>query len=66
MVSFYDGGRLFGHQSNVMPGALISLAPEIEYMATDKFALSLGVNVDWRERITPVAASRFFSMVYSF
>lgn len=66
MVSFYDGGRLFGHQSNVMPGALISLAPEIEYMATDKFALSLGLNVALAGKNNSGSLTPLFSMVYSF
>jgi hypothetical protein len=66
MVSFYDGGRLFGHQSNVMPGALISLAPEIEYMATDKFALSLGVQFDVAGKNTAGNITPLLSMVYIF
>jgi hypothetical protein len=65
-VSYYDGGRLFGHQSNVMPQALISVAPEIEYMATDKFALSLGVNCDLAGKNNTANITPLFSMVYAF
>jgi hypothetical protein len=65
-VSYCDGGRLFGHQSNVMPGALISLVPEIEYMATDKFALALGVQCDVAGKNTASAITPLFSMVYTF
>jgi hypothetical protein len=46
LTSFWDGGRLFGHKANVPPGALLSVLPGIEYMATDKLAFALGVNVD--------------------
>lgn len=66
MVSYYDGGRLFGHQSNVMPGALISLAPEIEYIATDKFSLSLGVQCDLAGKNNAGNITPLFSMVYAF
>jgi hypothetical protein len=45
-TSFWDGGRLFGHRANTSPGALLSVLPGIEYMATDKLSFALGVNFD--------------------
>ena len=47
VTSFWDGGRLIGIKANVPPQALMSVLPGIEYMATDKFSLALGVNVDF-------------------
>jgi hypothetical protein len=43
MVSSWDGGRLFGHRANEVPQASLGLIPGIEYMATDRFAMALGV-----------------------
>jgi hypothetical protein len=47
VVSIWDGGRLLGHKSNVLPGALLSVIPGIEYMATEKLAFALGCQVDF-------------------
>ena len=66
MVSFYDGGRLIGHQSNVMPAALISLAPEIEYIATDKLSFSVGVSCDLAGKNNAGNITPLFSAVYAF
>jgi hypothetical protein len=66
MTSFWDGGRLIGHQSNVTPAALLALAPEIQYMATDKFSLSLGVNCDLAGKNTAANITPLLSMVYAF
>lgn len=66
LTSFWDTGRLFGQSPNAPPAALISLAPEIEYMATDKLSFSLGVNVDLAGRNTAAAVTPLFSMVYAF
>jgi hypothetical protein len=65
-VSSFDGGRLFGHPANVSSADLISIAPEIEYMATEKFALSLGVQFDVAGKNTTGAITPLFSMVYAF
>ena len=46
LTSTWDGGRLIGHQANLAPTALLSVLPGIEYMATDKFSLALGVKID--------------------
>jgi len=66
LTSFWDGGRLFGHQSNLAPAALLSVMPGIEYMATEKFSLALGVNVDLAGKNTNAAVTPLLSMVYAF
>jgi len=66
LTSFWDGGRLFGHQANVAPAALFSIMPGIEYMATEKFSLALGVNVDLLGKNTNAVVTPLLSMVYAF
>ena len=65
-TSFWDGGRLFGLKANTPPGALVSILPGIEYMATDKFSLALGVNVDLAGKNTDANVTPVLSMVYAF
>jgi hypothetical protein len=66
LTSFWDGGRLFGHTANLPPGALISVMPGIEYMATDKFSLALGLNLDLAGKNSDTALTPLLSMVYAF
>jgi len=66
LTSFWDAGRLFGHQANTPPGALLSILPGIEYMATEKFSLALGVNIDLAGKNTEAAVTPLLSMVYAF
>jgi hypothetical protein len=66
LTSFWDAGRLFGHKSNLPPGALVSVMPGIEYMATEKFSLALGVNFDLFGKNTGAAITPLLSMVYAF
>jgi hypothetical protein len=66
LTGFWDGGRLIGHQANVPPGALLSILPGIEYMATDRFSLALGVNIDLVGKNTDAAVTPILSMVYAF
>lgn len=66
LTSFWDAGRLFGHRANTPPGALLSILPGIEYMATEKFSLALGVNVDLAGKNTDAAVTPILSMVYAF
>jgi len=66
LTSFWDGGRLFGLKANTPPGALVSILPGIEYMATDKFSLALGVNVDLAGKNTDANVTPVLSMVYAF
>lgn len=66
LTSSWDGGRLFGHKANVAPAALLSVLPGIEYMATEKFSLALGVNIDLVGKNTAVNLTPLLSMVYAF
>jgi hypothetical protein len=66
VTSFWDGGRLFGHKANLAPGALVSVMPGIEYLATDKFSLALGVNFDLAGKNTSANITPLLSMVYAF
>ena len=66
LTSTWDGGRLFGHKANLPPGALLSLLPGIEYMATEKFSLALGVNIDLAGKNTDANITPLLSMVYAF
>jgi hypothetical protein len=66
LTSSYDGGRLFGHKANLAPAALVSVLPGIEYMATDKFSLALGLNIDLAGKNTDAALTPLLSMVYAF
>lgn len=66
LTSSWEGGRLFGHKANVAPASLLSVMPGIEYMATEKFSLALGVNVDLVGKNTSVNLTPLLSMVYAF
>lgn len=66
LTSFWDGGRLFGHRANVKPQALLSLMPGIEYLATKKFSLALGVNLDLAGKNTEAAVTPLLSLWYGF
>lgn len=61
-----SGGRLFGPDTNGPQEALISLVPGIEYMATEKFSVALGLNIDLVGRNTDAAIAPILSMVYAF
>jgi hypothetical protein len=66
LTSAWDGGRLFGHKANTDPAALLSVLPGIEYMATDKFSLALGLNIDLVGKNTDATLTPLLSMVYAF
>jgi len=66
LTSHFDGGRLIGHKANVPPSALISVLPGIEYMATDKLSLALGVNVDLAGKNADAVVTPMLSLVYAF
>lgn len=66
LTSYWDAGRLFGHRSNQAPTALLSLLPGIEYMATEKFSLAWGVNIDLAGKETTANITPMLSMVYAF
>ena len=66
LTSAWDGGRLFGHKANTDPAALMSVLPGIEYMATDKFSLAVGVNIDLVGKNIDATITPLLSMVYAF
>jgi hypothetical protein len=66
LTSTWDGGRLFGAKCDLRPGALLSLLPGIEYMATEKFSLALGVNIDLYGKNNDANITPILSMVYAF
>ena len=66
LTSRWGGGRLFGPDTNVPHEALLSAIPGIEYMATEHFALALGLNVDLVGKNTDATIGPLFSMTYSF
>jgi hypothetical protein len=66
LTSFWDAGRLIGHQANTAPEALVSILPGIEFMATEKLSLALGVNIDLAGKNTEAAITPIFSCVYAF
>ncbi|MFA5110206.1 MAG: transporter [Desulfobaccales bacterium] len=66
LTSYWGAGRLFGHRANLPAEALISVSPGIEYMATDKFSLALGLNIDVAGKNTEAAITPLLSMVYAF
>ena len=66
LTSYWGGGRLFGPTTNVPRESLVSVVPGIEYMATDKFSVALGLNIDIAGKNADAAISPLLSMVYAF
>ena len=66
MVSRYDGGRLVGHKSNELPRALISLAPELQYMAMENFSLASGVKFDVGGKKTSGRITPMLNLIFSY
>lgn len=66
LTSFWDAGRLIGHQANTPPGALVSVLPGIEYMATEKLSFAFGVNIDLLGKNADAAVTPLLSLVYAF
>jgi hypothetical protein len=71
LTSTWEAGRLIGHKANVAPTPLLnllplSIVPGIEYMATDKFSLALGVKIDLVGKDASANIAPFLSMVYAF
>jgi hypothetical protein len=66
LVSTWDAGRLVGHKANLAPSALLSVVPGIEYMASDKFSLALGVQIDLAGKDATANVTPLLSMVYAF
>ncbi|MGA9754275.1 MAG: transporter [Desulfobaccales bacterium] len=66
LTSYWDGGRLFGHQANLPPGALLSVNPGIEYMVTEKLGFAMSVNFDLIGKNATTAITPLFSCMYQF
>jgi len=66
LTSIWDGGRMVGPKANAQPTALLSLLPGIEYMATEKFSLALGVNIGLYGKNNSANIIPILSMVYAF
>ena len=66
IYSNWDGGRLFGHKSNIPPAALFSILPAIEYMATDKLSFAMGPGINLFGKFAVAGITPYLSMVYSF
>jgi hypothetical protein len=71
LTSTWEAGRLIGHKANVAATPLLnllplSIVPGIEYMATDKFSLALGVKIDLVGKDAPANIAPFLSMAYAF
>lgn len=66
LTSTWDAGRMVGPKANSAPTALLSVLPGVEYMATDKFSLACGVNIDLAGKDTNANITPMLSMVYAF
>ena len=66
LTSHWGCGPIFGPAANVPQSSLFSVAPGIEYMATDKFSLALGLNVDLVGKNTNATVAPLLSMIYLF
>jgi hypothetical protein len=66
LTSSWGGGRLFGPKTNLPQESLVSIIPGIEYMATDKFSVALGLNIDLVGKNTDAAITPLLSMIYAF
>jgi hypothetical protein len=66
LTSYWDGGRLFGHKANLPPGAVLSVNPGIEYMATEKLGFAMSVNFDLIGKNAATAITPLFSVMYQF
>jgi hypothetical protein len=66
LYSTWDGGRLMGPKANLAPTALFSILPGIEFMATEKYSLALGVGIDFIGKNGNANVTPMLSMVYAF
>lgn len=66
LTSFWDTSRLFGQDPNVPQSAKLSILPGIEYMATDRLAFALGVNVDLTGKNNDANVTPVLSFVVAF
>lgn len=66
LLQFYDGGRLIGPRSDQEPAAKISILPGIEFMATNKLSMALGLNINLAGKNEDANLTPVFSLVYAF
>lgn len=66
LTSYWSSGRLFGEETDVPRESLVSVIPGIEYMATDKFSVAVGLSIDIAGKNTDAAIMPLVSMVYAF
>jgi len=64
LTSFWDAGRLFGPGANVAPAHRLSILPGIEFRATEKLFVSLGVNVGLMGRNTVAAVTPIITLAW--
>jgi hypothetical protein len=60
LVSTWDAGRLIGPKAHTAPTVLLSCVLGIEYMATDKFSLALGVQIDLAGKDTTANVTPYY------
>ncbi|MEN6441457.1 MAG: transporter [Syntrophobacter sp.] len=66
LTSSWGCGRLFGSEVNVPRKSLLAIVPGVEYMATEKLAVALGLSIDLVGKNTNAAITPMLSMVYAF
>lgn len=66
LTSAWGGGRLFGPRTNLPRESVVSIAPGIEYIATDKISVALGLNIGLVGKHTDAAITPLLSMAYAF
>lgn len=67
VVSNWDTGlRIGGARSNQPRGSFLAVSPGIEYIATGKLAMALGVAVDVIGKNNDAAVTPLFSLIYTF
>jgi hypothetical protein len=67
VLSNWDTGfQLSGNRSNQPMGSFLAVSPGIEYMATEKLSMALGLYVDVLGKNTDATITPIFSMVYAF
>lgn len=66
LTSNWDAGRIIGPKANAASTDLLSFLPGIEYMATEKFSMAMGVQFDLAGKDTSANITPLLSMVYAF
>lgn len=67
ILSNWDTGfQVTGKRSNQPMGSYLAVSPGIEYMATEKFSMALGLYVDVIGKSTDATVTPILSMVYAF